>query len=325
MFAHRGRPLDFRILMLEAIAEEMRRDPDVFFIGCEISRYHLNLEKEFGIRRVIDTPISELANMGIAVGAARCRKRPVVDLRDCGFFFLAMDQLVNNASTTYDITNGELPMSLVVRGLTGISESPAPSIHCRMLHPMFMTIPGLRLVYPSCAEDAKGLMKAAIRDPGPVLYLEHQRLSWTAAVGKVEQHIKLGKAVVKRSGDDATVVAIGPMVQEALAAATILAEEGISIEVIDPRTLVPMDFETLLQSVQRTRRMLVVDEAHDGCSAASHIASVVAERAWGRLIAPIQRLTVANVNIPFIPTREWAAYVPTAPMIVKNVTNLCKY
>ena len=302
----------YQALVTEALISEMHRDPNVVLMGWEVSHYRPNLQQIFGHRRVIDMPIAELSVFGVAAGAARCGKRPVIDLIGSSFFFLAWDQIVNHASFTLDLLGGEIPMSLVLRGLHGIIETPAAPVHSRMPHPLLMAIPGLRVVYPSSPEDAKVLFSAAIRDPGPVIFLEHTRLYLSVAGDdEVEESPRLGQAAVKRSGEDITVVAIGPMVNSALMAASMLEQENISVEVIDPRTLAPLDFETILQSVNRTGRLIVVDEAHDTCSAASHISAVVTERAWDRLQAPVRRLTVPDMTIPFNVAGEWEVIVPT--------------
>lgn len=309
----------FQWLVTEAISEEMRRDENVFLMGFEVSHYKPDLRAEFGPYRVIDTPISELGVTGMAVGAARAGKRPIVDLIGSSFFLLAMDQIVNQAAVTEDLFASQLPSSLVIRGLTGIGEIPGAAHHCPMIHPMFMGVPGLRVVYPSCAEEAKGLMTAAIREPGPVLFFEHLRLYKTVAEYEAPSFIPLGHAAVRMEGDDCTVVAIGPTVGEALKAAQALRDEGCTLAVIDPRTLVPLDYETIIKSARHTHRLLVVDEAHETCSAASQIAATVAERLPG---IQLQRLVVPNKHIPFSAARQWGAFSPTADKIATAVRNM---
>jgi pyruvate dehydrogenase E1 component beta subunit len=292
-------------------------------MGWEVRRYRPDFLTEFGTRRVLDIPVSELGAMGVAVGAARSGKRVVLDLYGASFFMLALDQIVNSAAITEDTGAGRVPISIVLRGFTGIGDLPAGSTHSRMLHPLFMTIPGLTVVYPSCPEDVKGLMRASIRSGKPVIFLEHLRMLSTVAEGDIADDMALGPAVVRRAGRDVTVVAIGPCVREALNAAVELARLGIDAEVIDPQVLAPLDTETIVASARRTGRLLVVDEAHDRCSAASHIAAVVAERAWDALRAPVRRLTVPDINIPFDAARRWQAFCPTAPDVVRAAALLC--
>lgn len=311
----------YQYLVTEAIQNEMARDENVFLMGFEVSHYKPNLLEEFGPHRVIDMPIAELAVTGLAVGAARVGKKPIVDLIGTSFFFLAMDQIANNAAATKDLFADQLTSSLVIRGLTGIGEIPGGVHHCRMPHSIFMQIPGLRVVYPSCAEDAKGLMTASIRDPGPVLFMEHLRLYKSVATREIPSFIPLGQAVTRIHGEDVTIVAIGPMVKEALTAAEYLFNEGISAEVIDPRSLVPMDYETIVNSTKRTGTLVVVDEAHETCSAASQIISVISEKLP---YVNVRKLTVPDINIPFSAARAWDKFSPTAPQIIEAVRNLVK-
>lgn len=317
-----NREITFHEAIQAAIAEEMQRDPHVFMLGFEVS-LRSGLQAEFGPRRVLDTPISELGVTGLGIGAARRGMKPVIDLMGSSFFFLAMDQIANHAAITHYLFNGQLPASLVILGMTGIGDVVGAAHHGRMPHPLLMGIPGLKVVFPSDALDAKRLMKAAIRDPNPVVFLEHVRLYRTKMVVPSDDEIlPLGSAVIKRPGRDVSVVAIGPMVGAASEAAAELETGGISVEIIDPRTLSPLDFDTILESLSRTGRMVVVDEAHDTCSAARHIAAVVAERGSAVLKAPIKVLTVPQTNIPFSSGNIFEHLVPTAARIRETIHEL---
>ena len=286
----------------DAMREELRRDPKVFVMGEDIRAglygASAGLIDEFGPERIIDTPITENAFCGAAVGAAAVGMRPIVESLS-SFLYVAMDQLINRAAKMRYMFGGQVNLPIVFR----ISEYYGASIaahHSDRPHPIFMNIPGFKVVFPSCAYDAKGLLKTAIREDDPVAYFEDRTLLGSRqAVPEEEYTIPFGVADVKREGTDVTIVAIGGMVGRALAAAETLAQEGVSAEVVDPRTLVPLDKEAILASVAKTGRLVVVDLAHKTCSAASEIAAIVAMEGFWSLTAPIQRLGTANVHVPY--------------------------
>jgi pyruvate/2-oxoglutarate/acetoin dehydrogenase E1 component len=302
-----------------AMREEMRRDPKVFVMGEDIRSGlfgpSAGLVDEFGPERIIDTPITENAFCGAAVGAAAVGMRPIVESLSA-FLYVAMDQLVNQAAKMRYMFGGQVNLPIVFR----ISEYYGASLaahHSDRPHPIYMNIPGFKVVFPSGAYDAKGLLKTAIREDDPVAYFEDRTLLGSReAVPEEEYTIPFGVADVKREGTDVTIVGIGGMVGLALAAAETLAQEGISAEVVDPRTLVPLDKETILASVAKTGRLVVVDLAHKTCSAASEIAAIVAMEGFWSLTAPIQRLGTANVHVPFSTALEPLMY-PTAETIAQ--------
>ena len=294
-----------------AMREELRRDDKVFVMGEDIRAGlfgpSAGLIDEFGPERIIDTPITENAFCGAAVGAAAVGMRPIVESLS-SFLYVAMDQLVSQASKMRYMFGGQVDLPIVFR----ISEYYGASIaahHSDRPHPFFMNIPGFKVVFPSCAYDAKGLLKTAIREDDPVMYFEDRTLlSARQEVPEEEYTIPFGEADIKREGTDVTIVGIGGMVTRALDAADKLAEEGISAEVVDPRTLVPLDKATILASVAKTGRLVTVDMAHKTCSAASEIAAIVAMEGFWSLTAPIQRLGTADVHVPFSTALEPLMY-----------------
>ncbi len=305
----------------EAMAEEMRTDGRVFIMGEDIQSgvygASAGLFAEFGGERVRDCPLSENAFMGAAVGAAAVGMRPIVESAFC-FMWVAMDSLVSQASKMRYMFGGQVDLPIVYRASMYYGGSMAAH-HSDRSYPLFMQIPGFKVVFPSNAYDGKALLKAAIRENDPVIFCEDRTiLGARSHVPEEEYSIKFGVADIKREGTDATIVAIGGMVPRALAAAEALATEGISAEVLDPRTLVPLDKEAILKSVAKTGRLVVVDMAHKTCSAASEIASIVAMEGFWDLQAPIQRLGTVNVHIPFSPALEPLCY-PTDLTIAEAV------
>ncbi len=296
----------------EAVEMEMRRDPDVFMMGEDVAvmggvfRSTQGLLAEFGCERVRDTPLSETGFMGAGVGAALTGMRPIVELMFSDFFTVAMDPVINQAAKLYYMTGGKLKVPLTIRTTIGAGRSSAAQ-HSQSLHAWFMHVPGLKCVMPSQPADIKGLVTSAIRDDNPVIVFEHKFLYNTRGqVPEGEYVIPLGVAEVKRPGTDVTVVATSMMVVKALVAAEELAKEGISIEVIDPRTLVPLDKATILESVKKTGKLVVADEGYPKCGFASEIAAVVSEEAFDYLDAPVQRVTNMDCPIPFaIPQEKW--------------------
>ena len=279
--------------------------------------------QEFGRNRIRNTPISEEAIVGAAIGAAMTGLRPIVDLSYSSFLYMAMDQLVNQAAKNRYMFGGQSSIPIVFRsamfyGLnTGAHHSDRP-------YPMFMNVPGLKIIAPSCASDAKGLLRAAVDSDDPVLIFE-ACLLWgqKEEVEDNEYRIPLGVARIRRQGTDVTVVAISGCVPLALKAADLLAQEGISVEVIDPRTLVPLDIRTILESVRRTGRLVVTEPAHKTCGAAAEISALVAEQAFDALRAPILRVASPNMQVPFSPVLEAELY-PTTEKIAAAIRRVVK-
>jgi acetoin:2,6-dichlorophenolindophenol oxidoreductase subunit beta len=301
----------------EAMREEMRRDERVFIMGEDIRSgvYGASggLFSEFGADRVLDCPLSENAFVGAAVGAAAVGTRPIVESASC-FLWVAMDSLISQAAKMRYMFGGQVDLPIVYRMSMYYGGSMAAH-HSDRSHPIFMHIPGFKVVFPSTAYDGKGLLKTAIRDDDPVIFCEDRTiLGARGHVPEEEYCIPFGQADIKREGSDVTIVAIGGMVTRALQAAEALAGEGISAEVLDPRTLVPLDKQAILDSVAKTGRLVTVDMAHKTCSAASEIAAIVAMEGFWDLQAPIQRVGTANVHIPFSTALEPLCY-PTADSI----------
>jgi acetoin:2,6-dichlorophenolindophenol oxidoreductase subunit beta len=292
----------------QALREEMQRDPNVFLIGEEIGIWGagggifgvtLNLIKEFGAERVRDTPISEEAIAGLACGAAVTGMRPVAEIMYADFLALAMDPIVNQAAKLRYMFGGKASVPMVIRAQEGAGRGNAAQ-HSQSLEAWFMHVPGLKVAVPSTPRDAKGLLKSAIRDDNPVIFLEHKALYATKGeVPSDEYTVPFGVSDVKRAGSDVTVVGIHTMVHRALAAAEKLAGEGISVEVIDPRTLVPLDIETIVASVRKTKHLVIAHEAVERGGVAGEIAMQVMDRAFDYLDAPIKRVCGRNVPIPY--------------------------
>ena len=301
----------------EAMRDEMRRDERVFIMGEDIQKgvYGASggLFAEFGGERVRDCPLSENAFFGAAVGAAAVGMRPIVESAAC-FMWVAMDSLVSQAAKMRYMFGGQVNLPIVYRATLYYDGSMAAH-HSDRSHPIFMNIPGFKVVFPSNPYDAKGLLRASIREDDPVVFFEDRTvLGSRAFVPEDEYIVRLGVADIKREGTDVTIVAIGGMVPRALDAAEKLAQDGISAEVLDPRTLVPLDKQAILDSVAKTGRLVTVDMAHKTCSAASEIAAIVAMEGFWSLQAPIQRLGTVNVHIPFSIALEPLCY-PTADSI----------
>jgi pyruvate dehydrogenase E1 component beta subunit len=289
----------------EAQREEMARDDRVIIIGEDLRRNLFGTAsgfvEEFGQERVRDVPLSENGFVGVAVGAAMTGLRPIVDITIASFMYCAMDQLVSQAAKNRYMFGGQASIPVVYRAAMFYA-GPIAAHHADRPYPMFMNVPGLKIIAPSAPADMKGLLKAAIREDDPVLCFEDQAL-WGVRepIPDGDHVVPLGSAAVKRAGNDVTVVAISGAVEIALRAADALSEEGISVEVVDPRSLVPLDVPTILGSVARTGRLVVVDPAHRTCSAASEIAAIAAEEAFSDLRAPVVRVTTPDTQIPFSP------------------------
>ena len=319
--------MKYREALRAALKEEMERDETVFCVGEGIAErggsYKVTegLLAQFGAGRVIDTPLSEAGFVGLGVGAAIAGRRPVVEMLFIDFLLLAMDQVVNQAAKYRFMSGGEGRVPLVIRTQGGAGNSLAGQ-HSQSLEAIFYHIPGLKVVMPSTPADAKGLLKAAIRDEDPVIFIEHKLLYMTDGEVPAEDYvIPLGKADVKRSGTDVTLVAWSHMLLKSLQAAGELAAEGISVEVVDPRTLVPMDTATILHSVHKTGRLVIAQEAVKRGGVGSDIAATVAERAFDALRAPIVRVAGLNTTIPFNLALEKAS-VPQVADIVAGVRSV---
>lgn len=323
------RTLTFGDAVCEALAEEMRRDERVFMMGEDVGgaggvfKIFNGLMEEFGPERVRDTPISEAGFTGLGVGAALTGTRPVVDIMFGDFVALAMDQIVNQAAKIRYMSGGQALVPLTIHITMGAGRSSAAQ-HSQSLHAWFAHIPGLKVAIPSTPYDAKGLLKTAIRDDSPVMVFEDKMMyRLEGSVPKEEYTIKFGQAEIKREGQDVTIVATSSMVQVALAAADQLAEEGISIEVVDPRTLVPLDQKTLITSACKTGHVVIIDEGYRSYGITAELASVIAEGAFDYLDTPIVRLGATDVPIPFSPALEFET-IPNEEGVTEAVRNMLK-
>jgi pyruvate/2-oxoglutarate/acetoin dehydrogenase E1 component len=313
----------------EALSEEMRRDPTVCILGEDVAeagtpfKVLLGLVEEFGKSRVIDTPISEAGFTGLAVGAAMTGLRPVVDIMFGDFLTLTMDQVVNQAAKVHYMSGGKWKVPMVIRTTLGATRRSAAQ-HSQSLHALVSHIPGLKVVLPSTPYDAKGLLKTAIRDPNPVVFFEDKMMyKLKGPVPAGEYLIPLGVADVKREGSDITIVATSSMVQVALGAASMLEEIGVSAEVIDPRTMWPLDEKTLIESAKKTSRAIVVDEGYQRYGVTAEIASVIVTGAFYDLDVPVKRMGAMNVPVPFSPSLEDAT-IPNEKQVFEAARAMCK-
>jgi len=297
----------------QALTEEMERDPLTFLMGEDVAISAFGqtrgLFERFGANRVRDTPISEAGFVGAAVGAAMAGLRPICEIEIAPFVYCAFDQIVNQAAKLRYMSGGQARLPITFRTLYG-AVGGAAAQHSETVYPHLLCVPGLKIVVPSGPADMKGLLKSAIRDDNPTIVFEHAALGRSREeVPEGDYLVPLGKAQVKREGGHVTVVAIGLMVSRAMAVAARLAQDGIEVEVVDPRTLAPLDEETILNSLAKTNRMLIVDEAHLHGSAASEIAATIMEKGFDLLDAPIKRVAALDVPIPFSSPLE-AAVIP---------------
>jgi pyruvate/2-oxoglutarate/acetoin dehydrogenase E1 component len=322
------RELTFAQAVNEALAEEMRRDQSVCIMGEDVAeagtpfKVLSGLVQEFGVARVIDTPISEPGFTGVGVGAAMTGMRPVVDIMFGDFLTLTMDQMVNQAAKVHYMSGGKWKVPMVLRTTLGASRRSAAQ-HSQSLHAWFSHVPGLKVVMPSTPYDAKGLLKTAIRDDNPVVFFEDKMMyKLKGPVPATDYTIPFGVADIKREGEDITLVATSSMVQVALEAADMLEAIGISAEVIDPRTMWPLDERALIESAQKTSRAIVVDEGYERYGVTAEIASVIAEGAFFDLEAPVKRMGAMHVPIPFSPPLEDVT-VPTGQMLFEAARKLC--
>ena len=313
----------------EALAEELRRDSRVFILGEDIAeaghpfKVLTGLVSEFGPERILDTPISEAGFTAVAVGAAMTGMRPVVDIMFGDFVTLTMDQMVNQAAKIHYMSGGKWKVPMVMRTTLGATRRSAAQ-HSQSLHAWFCHIPGLKVVMPSTPYDAKGLLKTAIRDENPVVFFEDKMMYRLKGPVPTEEYtIPLGVADIKRIGNDVTIVATSSMVQVALGAASLLEESGISAEVIDPRTLWPLDEKTIIESAKKTSRVIVLDEGYGRYGVTAELAAVIAEGAFYDLDAPVKRMGAMHVPIPFSPPLEDVT-VPTEETVTQAARQMCK-
>jgi len=322
--------LQFREAIAEAMSEEMRRDESVYLMGEEVAEYNgaykasKGMLDEFGEKRVIDTPIAELGFSGIAVGSAMGGARPIVEFMTFNFSLVGIDQIINNAAKMRQMSGGQFNIPIVFRGPTG-SAGQLGATHSQSFENWYANTPGLKVIVPSNPYDAKGLLKAAIRDDDPVIFMESEQMYGDKGeVPEGEYILPIGVADIKREGTDVTVVSFGKIIKEAYKAAEILEKEGISIEIIDLRTIRPMDHEAILNSVKKTNRLVILEEAWPFASVSAEITYQVQENAFDYLDAPIQRITTADTPAPFSPVllEEWMPNMQDVINAVKKVMYL---
>ncbi|MBI2159041.1 MAG: pyruvate dehydrogenase complex E1 component subunit beta [Candidatus Rokubacteria bacterium] len=321
--------MTYREALNMALREEMRRDGRVFVIGEEVGLYEgaykvtQGLLKEFGPRRVVDTPICESGFTGVGIGAAMVGLRPVVEMMTFNFAIIALDQIVNTAAKLHYMSGGQFNVPIVIRGPGGPAAQLAAQ-HSQSMETYFYHVPGLKVVRPTTPMDAKGLLKSSIRDDNPVIFIESETLY--PVKGEVPEDpdfvIPLGKAVVRREGKDVTVIAYMGMMYRAMEVAEDLAKEGLSVELVDPRTLRPMDTETIIGSVRKTHRLVVVEAGAGFAGMGSEIASFVTEQAFDDLDAPVERVTGANAPMPYARNLE-KLKTPSKDKIAAAVRRVC--
>lgn len=302
------RTIQFREALREALNEEMRRDESVFLMGEEVAEYNgaykvsQGMLDEFGDRRVIDTPIAELGFAGIGVGAAMNGLRPVIEFMTFNFSLVAIDQVINSAAKMMSMSGGQFTVPIVFRGPTA-SAGMLSSQHSQAFDNWYANTPGLKVIVPSNPYDAKGLLKSAIRDNDPVIFMESEQMYGDKGeVPEEEYLIEIGKADIKRAGTDVTLVSFGKIIKTCYAAAEELEKEGISCEIIDLRTIRPIDYDTVIESVKKTNRLVVVEEAWPLGSIATEVSFKVQKDAFDYLDAPVLRVTSADVPLPYAPT-----------------------
>jgi len=317
--------ITIREALNQAIREEMLRDENVFLMGEEVAAYQgaykvtKGLLQELGSKRVIDTPITELGFAGLGVGAAMVGLRPIIEFMTFNFSILATDQIINSAAKMLYMSGGQFKIPIVFRGPGG-SAFQVSSQHSQALESWFAYFPGLKVVMPSTPADAKGLLKSSIRDDDPVIFIEQERMYGNK--GEVPEGedftIPLGVADIKREGTDVTIVARSLMVPVALKAADVLASQGVSCEVVDPRTIRPLDIGTIVESVKKTNRVVVAEETHPFCGVAAEISTEIMERAFDYLDAPVKRVSGADVPMPYAKKLENLA-IPGVEQVVAAV------
>ena len=321
------RSIWFSEAIKEALREEMKRDPNIYLAGEDIGimggsfGVTSGLIEEFGPGRVMDTPISETAIVGHAVGAAAAGLRPVVELMFSDFMMVCGDELMNQAAKMHYMFGGKAKIPMVVRAAIGAGTRAAAQ-HSQSPEAMILNFPGLKVAYPSTPRDAKGLLITAIRDDNPVVFLEHKMLYWSMGnVPEGEFTIPFGKADIRRTGKDVTLIAWGAMVGTCEEAAETLSADGIEAEIIDPRTLAPFDKETVLASVKKTGKVVIVQEAPKTGGFAGEIVAIIVEDGFDYLDAPIKRVCAPDTPVPFSPVLE-NAYIPSAERVISAVKEL---
>ena len=319
--------IQFRQAICEAMSEEMRRDESIFLIGEEVAEYNgaykasKGMLDEFGAKRVIDSPIAELGFAGISVGAAMNGNRPIVEFMTFNFALVGIDQIINNAAKIRQMSGGQLNCPIVFRGPTG-SAGQLGATHSQAFENWFANTPGLKVIVPSNPYDAKGLLKAAIRDNDPVIFMESEQMYGDKMeIPEGDYIIPIGVADIKREGTDVTIVSFGKIIKEAYKAADVLEKEGISCEILDMRTIRPMDFEAIFTSVKKTNRLVVLEEAWPFASISSEITFQVQENVFDHLDAPIRRITTADTPAAYSPVlmEEW---LPNFNDVVKAVKDV---
>ncbi len=314
--------LAFREALREAMQEEMRADERVFLIGEEVAEYNgaykvsQGMLDEFGAKRVIDTPIAELGFAGIAVGAAMNGLRPICEFMTFNFSLVAIDQVINSAAKINSMSNGQFTSPIVFRGPTGSAGQLAQQ-HSQNFENWYANTPGLKVVVPSNPADAKGLLKSAIRDENPVIFMESEQMyGFKGMVPEGEYTIPIGKADIVKNGTDLTIVSFGKMMLRCHEAIAALESEGINAELIDLRTVRPIDYDTVIASVKKTNRLVIVEEAWPLASISSEVSHIVQKRAFDYLDAPVHRVTSMDTNLPYASTFV-DAYLPSVERIVK--------
>ncbi len=318
------RVIQFREALREAMNEEMRRDKDIFLMGEEVADYNgaykvsQGMLEEFGEKRIIDTPIAELGFAGIAVGAAMNGLRPIVEFMTFNFSLVAIDQVINSAAKMYQMSGGQFNMPMVFRGPTA-SAGQLGAQHSQAFENWYANCPGLKVVVPSNPYDAKGLLKTAIRDNDPVIFMESEQMyADKGEVPEEEYLIPIGKAVTKREGTDVTIVSFGKIIKLAYVAAEELAKDGISVEIIDLRTVRPIDYEAIVESVKKTNRLIILEEAWPLANISTEITYMVQKRAFDYLDAPIRRINTADAPLGYAPTFV-EAFLPSVKQIIDTV------
>jgi pyruvate/2-oxoglutarate/acetoin dehydrogenase E1 component len=312
---------------VEGIAEEMRRDPSIFYMGQGVGPRGGNFQqsrglwKEFGEDRVWDTPIAERGQVGLGIGAALAGSRPIVDIVFLDFVLEAISEIVQQASTIHYISAGKFNVPIVIRGAGGGVRSSGPH-HSHTFYSFFAHIPGLKVAMPGTPYDAKGLIRSALRDKNPVIFIEHKGLYNSKGHVPAEEYtVPFGEAKLRRAGTDVTLVALSLMVHRAMEAAALLEKQGISVEIIDPRTLVPLDKESILESIRKTGRLVVLDEAYATCGVAGEIAAIAVEEAPGSLIAPVRRICALAAPHAFSPSLD-RHLLPSVERIVAEIARV---
>ena len=316
--------IQFREAVAQAMSEEMRRDETIYLCGEEVAEYNgaykasKGMLDEFGAKRVIDTPIAELGFTGISIGAAMNGLRPIVEFMTFNFSMVAIDQIINNAAKLYQMSGGQFNIPIVFRGPTG-SAGQLGATHSQAFESWYANCPGLKVVVPCNPYDAKGLLKSAIRDNDPVIFMESEQMyADKMEVPEQEYTLPIGVADIKRHGKDVTIVSFGKIIKLAQEAAERLAEEGIDVEIIDLRTVRPIDYDTVIDSVKKTNRLVCLEEAWPLGSISTEIAYMVQKRAFDHLDAPIVRLTTADTPAAYAPTLM-EAFLPSVDGVIKAV------